>query len=563
MENYNFKIDEKGVWYLPPPPEDKTPKPIWICSPLNVIAITRDHNNENHGRLLQFYDSDNKPHEWPMPMELLAGDGTEYRKALLSMGLQIAPGRKPKDLLTIYIQTTQPPLKARCVNKTGWFENVYVFPNEVISNKNDEKIIFQGVHQQANCYESKGSLEDWQKNVSFYCADNSRLSFAVSISFASVLLHLMEEESGGIIFKGPSSIGKTTALRVAASVFGNSKMIHSCRATSNGLEAIAAFHNDSILCLDEMGQLNAKEAGEITYMLANNTGKSRSSKIGFARKKQEWRLFFLLSGEIGLSDLLKQAGQKVKAGQEVRMVDISAGASKHGIFECLHDFKNGDEFSRSLNENVKNYYGVAGKTFIKKIIENPEDAISKIKKYCLEFTKKNKPLNADGQVLRVLHRFALIAAAGNLATEYGITKWPDDESFWAASECFNSWIENRGGTSAQEEKNALIQIRHFFELHGDSKFSSFGDEINLKVMNRAGYKRFVDGGLYFYVFVEAFRTDICNGIDPKLAAKICIEKGWLIPDSGGKSTRAENLPCSNQNTRCYKFNGEKMFADDI
>ena len=194
MGNYNFKIDGKGVWYQPPPSSEKIPDPIWICSPLHVIAITRDHNNENHGRLLQFYDSDNKIHEWPMPMELLAADGAEYRKILLSMGLQIAPGRKVREALTIYIQTAEPALKARCVDKVGWFENIYVFPNYVISNNQDEKIIFQRMHQQANCYETKGSLEDWQKNISLYCSDNSRLSFAVSIAFSSVLLYIMDEE---------------------------------------------------------------------------------------------------------------------------------------------------------------------------------------------------------------------------------------------------------------------------------------------------------------------------------------------------------------------------------
>ena len=186
-----------------------------------------------------------------------------------------------------------------------------------------------------------------------------------------------------------------------------------------------------------------------------------------------------------------------------------------------------------------------------------------MKKYCNEFIEINKPINADGQVLRVLHRFALIAAAGRLATEYEITNWPEEEAFWAASECFKSWIENRGGTSAQEDRSALKQIRHFFELHEESRFASFDDQAFGKIINRAGFKRFVDGVLCFYVFPEVFKTNICEGIDPKLAAKICIEKGWLIPDNEGKSTRAENLPCSTQNTRCYRFNREKIFSDEI
>ena len=90
-----FSLDEKGIWYHPAPnKEGEQPVPIWVCSPLEVIAVTRDHNNENFGRLLQFSDSDGITHKWPMPMELLAGDGTAYRQVLLSKGLQIKEGRQ-------------------------------------------------------------------------------------------------------------------------------------------------------------------------------------------------------------------------------------------------------------------------------------------------------------------------------------------------------------------------------------------------------------------------------------------------------------------------------------
>lgn len=85
----NFFLNEQGVWFQPAPNSNgEQPQPIWVCSPLEVLAITRDHNNENHGKLLQFYDYDGMEHRWAMPLELLAGDGTVYRQFLLSGGLQ-------------------------------------------------------------------------------------------------------------------------------------------------------------------------------------------------------------------------------------------------------------------------------------------------------------------------------------------------------------------------------------------------------------------------------------------------------------------------------------------
>ena len=83
----NFFLNEKGVWFIPPSnSKGETPDPIWVCSPLEILAITRDHNNENHGKLLRFSDYDGVEHRWPMPMELLAGDGTIYRQTLHSGG---------------------------------------------------------------------------------------------------------------------------------------------------------------------------------------------------------------------------------------------------------------------------------------------------------------------------------------------------------------------------------------------------------------------------------------------------------------------------------------------
>lgn len=182
-----------------------------------------------------------------------------------------------------------------------------------------------------------------------------------------------------------------------------------------------------------------------------------------------------------------------------------------------------------------------------------------------EFKRENSPLNADGQVLRVLNRFALIAAAGTLATELGITKWPQAEAFWATKICFDAWLISRGGTTAQEGQEVLRQIRHFFEQHGDSRFTIIGDDDQRVIINRAGYKKWDQetGAWTFFVLSESFKQDICSGFDVSVASTILIEKGWLIPDSEGKSTRAEKLPCSENTTRCYRFSGGKLFADDI
>jgi putative DNA primase/helicase len=348
----NFFLNEQGVWFQPAPNSNgEQPQPIWVCSPLEVLAITRDHNNENHGKLLQFYDYDGMEHRWAMPLELLAGDGTVYRQFLLSGGLQIKEGKLGRDLLSKYIQGSIPKARMRCVGQLGWYKGLYILPQNTIGKCQDEEIVFQAHIPLVEHHESEGTLQEWQEHVAKYCVDNSRLFFCVCVGFAAPLLHLLGEENGGFNLRGPSSGAKTTALKVALSVYGGEKMLHSWRATANGLESMAALHNDCLLCLDELGKLDPKIAGETAYFLINGCGKQRSDKSGFARKKQTWRVLCLSSGEVGLSDLIRQSGQKVRGGQEVRFVDIPAFTGQYGVFEHLHFTHSGDAFSRMLCAN--------------------------------------------------------------------------------------------------------------------------------------------------------------------------------------------------------------------
>lgn len=559
----NFSLDKEGVWYTPVNHKGESENPIWICSPLEILAITRDHDNENHGKLLRFYDYDGVEHRWPMPMELLAGDGTSYRQILLSSGLQLKEGKQGRDLLSRYIQSSNPKARMRCVSRLGWYNQLYVLPNETIGESLVEEVIFQARLPIIGHHETKGALEDWQQHVAKYCVDNSRLCFCASVGFSSPLLYLLGEENGGFNLRGPSSGGKTTALKVALSIYGGEKMLHSWRATANGLESIASLHNDCLLCLDELGKLEPKIAGEIAYFLVNGGGKQRSDKSGYARTKQTWRLLFLSSGEVGLPDLIRQSGQKVRGGHEVRIVDIPAFTGEHGVFEHLHFFPSGDAFSRMLCANAEQYHGTAGRSFIKEFIKNMPSNIERVRCLLDEFKQKNTPPNADGQVLRVLNRFALVAAAGTLATEMGITGWTIEDPVWAAKKCFEAWLQSRGGVTAQEGQEILRHVRHYLEQHGDSRFSAIGEEDAYKTINRVGYKKWVDGSLHFYIFPESFRQDICSGFDPQIAMAILADNQWLIKDTDGKYTRAENLPCSKSTTRCYRLDGSKIFSDEI
>ena len=304
-----YHMNSKGVWYTPPPnKKEEIPDPIWVCSPLSVTAYTRSSDSEDWGRLALFRDADGRPHEWPIPMGLLAADGKELRTRLLDLGLGISTTPAARWALLAYINRCTSVVRVRSVTAPGWHLVEYVLPDCAVGlggAPGAERVLWQNASAVEHALNVKGTIKEWQENVGKPCAGNSRLVFGVSMAAAAPLLYLLNEESGGFNYVGDSSIGKTTAQRVAGSFCGGSDTpggyLRSWRATSNGLEAMAQLHCDGLLVLDEMSQVEPREAGQVVYMLGNGQGKSRSNRDGSGQRIKTWRLLALSSGEITLA----------------------------------------------------------------------------------------------------------------------------------------------------------------------------------------------------------------------------------------------------------------------
>lgn len=407
-----------------------------------------------------------------------------------------------------------------------------------------------------NNYKENGTLAEWQGSVSKYCGGNSRLAFAVSCAFAAPLLSIAQEENGGFNLFGPSSIGKTTALRVAASVYGSKRYVQQWRATSNGLEGVAAAHNDMLLVLDEMGQANPKEIGNTVYCLGNGSGKIRANVRGDARQVKSWNSIYLSSGETTLADHIETEGKYAKAGQEVRLIDIPADTGKYGIFESLHGFSSGSALAKEISRASELYHGTAFTAYIDALRSiSREDIIKHIAEIVRNF-QDDLPLDCSGQATRVASKFAFIGAAGDLATKLGITGWEKYHAQRSASRCLDTWIQYRGGVTQQEEVAILRVLKKFIELHGHSRFADFDYDSRTTISNMVGYKKIDenDGSQCYFITIEAFKTEIFKGFNIKQVEQILLASKILIPEKGGKHmTRSERIQGVNQ--RCYRIDG--------
>ncbi len=551
-----FRVDDDGLWFQPPGDEGGGPRR--VCGPLFVTALARDAHDNGAALLLEFDTPFRNGRRWLMPLAMLAGDGTAYRAELLNQGFMVPTDAKRRALLTDYLQSRKPADLVRIVDRVGWHGRAYVLPRETLGDDGGERILFQSDAPTEGTFAQRGTLDQWRERIGRLCVGNSRLMFAASCAFAGPLLAWAGgTDGGGVHLMGDSSCGKTTALKVAASVWGGRDYLQRWRATDNGLEGMAAQHSDALLCLDELAQLDAKVAGESAYMLANGQGKSRAGRTGAARPRLSWRLLFLSAGEIGLAEHMSEANKRTRAGQELRMIDLPADAGAgRGIFETLHDYESGGTLAQHLARAAETSYGTPGRLWLEWLTDCTEGLARTLRERMDAIEAQFVPEAAAGQVQRVGRRFALIAAAGELATEAGVTQWPAGDAINAARRCFNAWIEARpGGIGLTEDAQMLRQMRGWFGLHGDSRFKPWNrtdsdNKPNTPLM--AGWRKEIMGdernatgelvsvpvSREWYVMPDVFRTEACKGFTEKAALRLLFDRGHLVRDGKHFGCRA-------------------------
>ncbi len=201
-----------------------------------------------------------------------------------------------------------------------------------------------------------GDFDKWKK-IAVKCRQESLTAkIFLAASFASALIQPL----GGLPFfvhlwGVDSGTGKTVALMLAASVWGNPEMgeyIQTFNSTVVGHERTAAFLNSLPFLIDEL-QLSKDSHGKSrfdVYQLAQGVGRSRGTKTGGIERTPTWRNTILTTGESPI--VSGSAG----AGAVNRVIDIECTANNVVI-------KDGIGVSAIIKQN----YGFAGKVFIEKL----------------------------------------------------------------------------------------------------------------------------------------------------------------------------------------------------
>jgi putative DNA primase/helicase len=503
------------------------PVDVRLCGPLRVTAIARNKHGREFGQVLEFTDKDRRVKRWNMPSRLLAGRGDDLQKELFDSGLDIVHSHRSR--IAEYISGQHPKERVWTAATCGWHGNDFVLPDQVIGDGSDAVLYQCDSTKALDAFAGSGTLDQWRDNVSRYCLGNPLMILAESEAFSGPLLAKCAIEGIGVHIFGASSNGKTSGMLVAGSVWGEPKLFNkSWTATANGLEAAAISVNDGLFCLDEMSKADADEVSKSLYMLANGTGKQRSNANGTAKQLNTWRVAVLSNGEESIETHLAKRGIAAKPGELVRFLQLPIFGA-YGAFDDLHGHESGRLFSDAVRRNSQQYYGTAGVAYLQKLTRDDRDFADYLNRFVEVFEKKFGELSP--QEGRAARTFALIGMAGELATEYGVTGWPENTALDTALLCFEKWRAHRG-EGEMEPKQLVASIRNYIELYGDARFTSVTDDTRLHG-ERSGYWR-ETGDVRQWLFSSAGFKKATGNADPKQAARLLMAEGVLIRGSQDK-----------------------------
>ena len=527
----HFETDNRGVWWV----NVRTNKngdiiesePLLLSEPIDIIGTGQD-NDGAYYRIIKFKDKNTRQQKTAaLPQEEI---GTAHGwKRLGWHGIDVYSEGIESGKLRNYLLKHSGNAVFTITDRAGWNGEAYILAGGEAINADGTNILYNGDTSQKDGYTEKGSLKEWQEQAARYAENNSRLCLALGLSMAAPFLALLNEEGGGFHLAGDSSKGKTTAARLALSVWGDPETTKgNWDTTPLGLQNLALARNDGLLVLDEIGQTaDPRKIPQMVYSVINGVSKTQGAKDGGNRRQKTWRNLILSTGEINPESLIGDRAQW-KAGNHVRLPDIQAEA-RFGIYDTLHGFADGAKLSEHINQATAKQRGTAGRALIRQILKDGKEAAAQaVEASRARFLETLPPM--EGQARRIARRFALLAAVLEYAAP--ITGMRQGAGEAGVRQCFNEWLEENG-TGNREDRRIIEQAIAFMDVNALSmRFSDWNAQTWNQ--NHAGYRKQEGSIDEYWIIPVVFENEVCKGYSPRKVCEVLHNHEWLKKAENGR-----------------------------
>lgn len=454
-----------------------------------IRPISHFSTDETCGLEVEIKDRGGRPKTVAVDFGDIVDGGATVQRQLARAGLVFykTQGRNTKppinDFLNLYAIERREVLTAvEVVTKGGWAPefDAFLFDN-VTLGKGGSKVKLSPKTKAAKLTEI-GTVKDWGATMGEYARRSSIMRFAAYVALAAPLVQIVGRQTTIFHLFGESSKGKSTALYVAASIYGSSAdYVSSWRSTKSNQTTRAIKHNNLVLCLDELKQ-GANALDSSAYDICNEIDKGRDNANGTDREQRRWSLFVLSTGEATLDGIRSRASVGVSdsaTGEHVRFVEIPATDGDMGVFDVVDTSTSTDEGRRRLVDAIKQCpnCGAVGREFIEHVIREIADkGLDGFKKEAVEWM--DGFISGCGAIgtheARVLSAFAVVAYAGRLAKSWGLVPWDEGDAERVARGAFRAWLSSGESIEARNEE-ILSNVRS-----DPNRFQDFYDKIGYK-----------------------------------------------------------------------------------
>lgn len=281
------------------------------------------------------------------------------------------------------------------IGRLGWVDSVFVPYAEALTLDNDG----QGA-ELARAVHSKGTLQEWAEYIAPLRKQSLYLQIVLAAAFASVLISKVKALPFVLHLWGGTGTGKTVALKVAASVWGNpEKYMLTLNGTTNALMGTAALLHDLPLLADELQTIKLdtnfqnQTYDKLIMQLTEGKDKSRLTQQSTLKEQKTWNNCFIFTGEEPITQ------------------SNSGGGTKNRVIE-LQCKKQIVANGNAVVNFIDSHYGSAGRAFIEHIASKPAKTLQQ------EFqTLQSALLSLSGSSAKQCAALALIALADACAAE--------------------------------------------------------------------------------------------------------------------------------------------------
>ncbi|MGO1059343.1 DUF927 domain-containing protein [Planococcus sp. FY231025] len=256
-----------------------------------------------------------------------------------------------------------------------------------------------GEQQTLRAFQAEGTSAEWIENVFDKIKPHSKATLMVIASFASILLKDLKLNPFIIDLSGQTSFGKTSALRVAASVWGTSYLVNEWNLTRIAAERKAAFLGSFPLILDDTRKADERHLRDFIYNFSGGRSKGRGSLEG-SQAEATWNNLMLSTGEVPITVYADKAG-----GAAARVLPITGlpfEGENHSFFTALY-------------QSLDRFYGSIGLEFLRHWQSQKADLIEGYEKFNVFFQKKS---SGNEVLARISRHYAALIFTGELLNKF-------------------------------------------------------------------------------------------------------------------------------------------------